>query len=585
MIQYSESFPQQGLHQLLQYEQTSDNVVSFFSKTELNSTDIYAVMLPLGNCPRCEGGIFQFFNDLTKLDSNATKILIAVYSHRNAALNYLNKKNYGVNNIVLIDPDDAFLKNFRFSTIGMQVPYIMKFSSGYLIKSDALLGLDYSKSVAEAYFQTGKDGLKNDKLIRRDSTYLIGVNANKQSNFSICQAKYKRSKNQVKSISSMVLKKYKIDESTFNVSEIQSVAVSSDLGYLAIDDHLTSMCALFEKKDPSYAFRSLLPDTLFNDMQFIDSDVPRIIVNYFKQTNVIHSMYNKTKIIGNRIYISASLPKLFWEDKENEKLAYYNEPTILSREIVSKSGNDWNSLIFNKKEIELASGFSHTNFFFENDLFFFPLKKGWPITGTVDAPPIETENPGCELFYINSPAFFVFNADGSFAGTAGNLPDWHKLHKTGYAFFDPLMRGCKSGKVYVVDRLIGKAYTLNKQTFKFDKEVSLFDINDVNKSLKSKNTASLDYFNEIGAILNYQVIDFIPDNDFIYALINATDFYYVLKTSVKTQKSQCLSVFQKESNSSNLNPFAIILNDDNELFVLGLWREMNKLYLTLLRPF
>lgn len=582
MVQYFELFPQQALHQMFQYERTNDNVVSFFNKAEINCTDIFAVMLPLGSCPRCEGGIFQFFNDLTKLDSNAAKVLIAVYSQRNAALNYLKNKDYGVNKIVLIDSDDKFLNNFKFSTTSIQVPYIMKFSSGTIIKSDALLGLDYNMSVAESYLRASKN---DSLLIPIYSTDFASERKMRIAQDSFCHNKETHPESKIRTINSLLHKRYRIDESGFKLSEISYASVSSDFRHLSLDDHLTSKCAFFEMEDSLYVLRTLLPDTLFDEYQFIDSNVPRLVVNYLKNTNTLHSIYNISKIIGDRIYISASLPNLYWEDLENEILAYYNEPAILSREIVSESSNGWNSIAFNKKELELASGFSHVNFYLENDLFFFPIKKGWPMTGTDDAPTNESENPSSEMFYVNSAAFNVYRADGSFVGTAGHLPDWHKRHKTGYLFFDPLVKEDKKGQLYVVDRHIGKVYNLDKQSLQFDKEFSLFDINEFGKSLEHKSIVSLDYYSEIGTLLKYQVVDFVVDSSIIYSLINMKDHSCVLKTHLEEQKSLCLLVFQKDSSGILLKPFALIQNEANELFVLAILREKDSHFLAFLGPF
>jgi hypothetical protein len=569
---------QHALHNVEQINGTNINLREWFSKHDIKAGDLYAVLLPLGNCPRCEGAIAPFFKDISRITNFEETLLIVVYPYQLAALDYLKKKKYGASKIIVIDPNDEFFDNFRFTTNGIQVPYLMKFSTqrGILLKSDALLGIQYNEEIAQSYYQANKD------FQRSDSSYIIKPQSLKSKSVVLPFAASFKDYPIISYNPEIMINytQYYIDQSEFILSDIMNFSISDNMQYITIDDHLTDKSIHYTLKDSIFVAIASIPDSNFNDRIFIENDIPSILVDYLKATNVLHTMFLKSIISSGRVFCTASLPHLFYEDRENESIGYKNKPVIFHRSMDADVNNSaWSKVIFKDEAMNKVKGFSHTNFYVIGDSIYLPLKLGWPTTGTEDAPENDSDNPFTETFYQQTPAMNMFDLDGNFVSTVGSLPAWHKQNKTGYFFFKPIIKKDSNGIFYLADSYIGKLYTLLPQLVESSQVTTIFEAWSMPEdSVKSQET-TLEYFTTLGSELNRRIIDFTLKDNLVYSIVCDGSYYYISETTIGTKISKLKKVFPETYNSFKIIPYSFGHDDLGEILVFSIMRNHQDVYL------
>ncbi|MGE4540601.1 MAG: hypothetical protein AB7D35_05005 [Bacteroidales bacterium] len=578
-----QAFAQQhALHQVEQLAETEPKLSDWFSKRDIPAGDLYVVLLPLGNCPRCEGAIAPFFKDISRINSDEETLLIVVYPYQLAALDYLKKRNYGASRIVVIDPNDELFDIFKFSTNGIQVPYLMKFDTkrGVLLKSDALLGLQYKEEIAESYFQAF------EKPQQSDSSFILNDKSEKPNlkgkstvlQFSASFNNYPNIKYQPEFM--LNYKQYLIDQSEFILSDIMNFSISDDMQHFTIDDHLTDKSIHYILKDSVFKVNACTPDPSFNDRLFIEDDIPSMLVDYLKATNVLQTMFLKSLMSGGSVFCTASLPHLFYEDRENESIGYKNKPVIFHRTIDTNFNNgEWSKVIFEDEAINKVKGFSHSNFFVLGDSIYLPIKAGWPMTGTGDAPESESDNPFNENFYQQTPAMNIFDLSGNFVSTMGSLPLWHKQHKTGYSFFEPVLKRGMNGNFHLADSYIGQLYTLSPQLEENSQVTTIFKAWSVPKDSVKLQELSLEYFTVLGSILNKRIVDFTVKDDLVYSIVFDGSYYYITETTVGTNNTKFIKVFPETYDTFKIKPYSISRNASDEITIFSIIRNNETVYL------
>lgn len=573
---------QHALHQVVQLNETELNLSDWFSNHDIPAGDLYAVLLPLGSCPRCEGAIVPFFKDISRKSSDAETLLIVVYSYKLAALEYLKKKDYGASKIFVLDPNDDFFDNFRFSSKSIQVPYLMKFctKSGVLLKSDALLGLHYKEETSESYLKA------IEKPQHKVSSFLLDEKSEKSNlkskgtglQLSVSLKDYPNIDFEPEFMISF--KQYLIDQSKFILSEIMNFSISDNMQHMTIDDHLTSKSIHYILKDSVFKINTIIPDSSINDRLFIEDDIPSMLVDYLEGTNVLHTMFLKSIVSSERISSTASLPHLFWEDKENEKIGYKNKPIIFYRPVDADQNNDeWNIVDFEDEIMEQVKGFSHTDFFAIGDSVYLTVKAGWPLTGSADAPDSDSNDPFNEIFYQQAPAMNMFDLNGNFVSTVGSLPAWHKQHKTGYFFFKPIIKKGEDGNLHLMDSYIGQLHTLSSQLKENSEITSVFEAWRLPEDSIKLQELSLEYFTKLGSELNKRIVDFLVKDDLVYSILFDEDYYYISETSLGTSNTKLIKVFPGEFNTLKIAPYSISKNDSGEIIIFSILRDSKTAYL------
>lgn len=566
------------LHFMAQKKNSQSTIKEWFSKYAVESDYVYAVLLPLGSCPRCEGAIIHFFNHIKSLDSVNQSLLIAIYPNTFAATDYLKNKNYGTNNIAIIDPKDSFIDCFTFSTITVQVPYLTKFNrnSGKLLKAVSLLGLSYRIEVAEEFYQAvdpiqlsdhftniiihAQNDVKgqNDFITKTDINEIVkyGTGAFILSSF----------------------KEVEIDETEIVISQVSNLSISNDLNIISIDDHLTTSTFLYHLIDSVYKIYSQYPSPHSLSREFINDDIPDQLVEYLEKTNLLHTMYLKSEIYGDKVFFSASLPNLFWEDKEKEKLGYMNKAVILSESL--SVGNDFkysSYTVFDSLSVREAGGFSHANFYVFGDSIFLPVKKGWPVSGISSAPTTNLNNPFDDAFYSNTAAFNIFSRNGNYEGTFGRLPDLHRQFKLGYAFFEPVLKRSDSKQYFMADKRTCTIYELENLNGNFMRSINLAD-NFQYVNIDNFNTSNpcLSYFHQISYYLDSQIIDFIVFGEKLYAILMSGDEYYLTTTSLDFQSDVNYILITKKFNDALVIPKKLKIDSKGQLFMISVLHHPKK---------
>jgi len=577
-----QAFTQQhALHRVEQVNETGLKLRDWFSKRDITAGYLYAVLLPLGNCPRCEGAIAPFFKDISRINNDEETLLIAVYPYQLAALDYLKKKNYGASRIIVIDPTDEFFDYFRFTTKSVQVPYLMKFctTTGVLLKSDALLGLQYNAEIAESYYLAYEKMQESDRSIVLDNSG--DQNFKSESavlNFSVTLEDFPNIYYEPEIV--LNYKQYFIDQSEFILSDIMNFSISDNMQYITIDDHLTDKSIHYVLKDSVFKANAIIPDSSFNDRLFIEPDIPSMLVDYLKATNVLHTMFIKSILSSGSVFCSASLPNLFYEDRENESIGYKNKPVIFYQTMNAEvNTGEWNQVIFEDEVVNKVKGFSHTNFFVIGDSIYLPVKAGWPATGTGDAPDRESENPFSEPFYLHTPALNMFDLNGDFVTTVGTLPIWHKQHKTGYSFFEPIIKKGTDSNLYLVDRYIGKLYTFSSQLNEGSQVTTLFEAWSMPEDSVKLQDISLGYFSSLGSMLNKRIDDFLVKDDKVFCIYYDGGHYYISETIIGTSTTKLIKLLPESYNNFKTIPYSIGLNDVGEIVVSSILRNAKTVYL------
>lgn len=559
------------LHTISQKQQTTKHVSEWFSVIGIESDYVYVVIIPLGSCPRCEGAIIQFVNHISTLDADNELIIIAIYPNERAARAFLKSKNYGTDAIQILSPDADFIDGFWFSTRVPQVPFITKFNTGKgeLLKSVSLLGLDYTEKVAQQFYSTMD--IEPSHALQKKDVKLHDFDNNFLPKLAIDLKQFKEDGLETFLVNGFI--EFEIDEAQVVISEAGNISISKDHTYVTVDDHLSSSSFFYELTDSVYLLKSKNPLGAAYLGRFIDDDVPDYLVKYMEKANILHSMLLKSIIYNDKIYYSFSLPHLFWEDKENESLGYMNKAVIVSKRLTVPTADTVASFTpFDIQNNDVA-GFSHSDFFVIGDSLYLPVKKGWPITGTTDFPAEEKDNPFSKEFYKQTAAFNVFALDGKFVGTYGELPDWHVYNKTGYTFFNPIIKKSETGSLFMADKNNCVIYELAIDDGKPIRSISLLNNHDMTRPVATiPDLPGLDYFQHISSHFRTKIIDFAVVNEAVYAIISNEDALYLVKTDFEEPENSTYKIIPNKINEGKVVPKIIDINDNGEIVIVSLIR-------------
>lgn len=119
----AETASEEGL-MVRQLPDTEGKLRSYFNAVNLSDT-IYAIMLPVGNCPRCESVLNSIYDELKASDPDKSVVMSAVYQDSTAADSYIGR--YGLKyDMLLHDTDDRLYDFLSFSSGFFHIPYLLK---------------------------------------------------------------------------------------------------------------------------------------------------------------------------------------------------------------------------------------------------------------------------------------------------------------------------------------------------------------------------------------------------------------------------------------------------------------------------
>ncbi len=485
------SFSQELLYQIHQQPATEQQVKSFLHENSCHAEYSFAVILPVGGCPRCEGAIPLFFNHAKKKHSDSNRILIAVSDKTKAAQIALSKKQYGADTTVFMTTNSPFLQHFTFETGYIGVPYLMVFDNeaGLLINATSTLGLQYSEFFYNKFTQDLRPAQTCHEIIGSDTV----------------------------------------------ISKVSNYTVSEDFTKLALIDHITSDIIFCELQGDHYAISEIIRPSSLEYSLFKSPDVPDEFTTLLQQMNVLNVFYLDLAfdLKRNRIIATASLPELYWENIETEDLAYKNKACILIYDLEAKE----KTIIPLQITSETMADHTEMYFDYENETLFIPIKKGWPVIGTTDEPSIPEEDPETEGFYLHCPMLAEFTLDnGLFVQHIGTIPYKHKLLKSGYFYFNPKVQFDQEEMV-LADCYTGELFFLDRKTKALHRQANL--LNQLPDSLyqeKEKHHLSLpNTSNRLQALFDkitnfpFRLVDFcIHDNALHGIITDETNSYYCI---------------------------------------------------------
>lgn len=458
---------QETLYGIEQIAGTESLVKDRLTETGATGDYTFSVLLPVGGCPRCEGSIPLFFNDTKKYFPEVYNLIIALSDNPQTAENNISTKNYGTNNIICVDNDDPLMQSFNFKTGSAGVPYIVIINNntGDFINASPLLGISYDLD----FFQSLTENLETVKVDK------ISVKTNTNKFHS--------------SISPSIIKLKSLENKSYNINcstlpTVSNITLSKDLSKLALLEFETSSVLLSEKRTDQYVFTDTIKTTESEYYLFKAPDVPDSLVQALRFLNVMQIIYLDIAFSDNaeELLISASLPKLYWEDIVTEKLVYTNEACLIRYNLKEKSKT------INPMQLDSLYITSHSHFYIdeEKQRIFMGILKGWPTQGTTAEPTSTDTDPFIDSFYDFSPMMSVLTyPQCTFSQYLGELPSWHKKEHSGYFYFSPKV--CFDKNHYVVaDTHTGEITTFDRNSLK---QISTFNINDLllKKGLLVKN--------------------------------------------------------------------------------------------------
>lgn len=509
-------FSQNNLYDIKQVKDSESKIVDFIENLELNNNYTFAVLLPLGSCPRCEGVIPLFYKQAKELFPDEDKMLLVIDDNHNAAIDFLSKHNYGTDKISIIPSNADILKTMCFTTDNIGVPYLMLINNktGVIVNAVSSLGLTFD------------DDFFNDFVSDFD-----------KKRIPICNEIINNKKNIV-SVSlpfKTIVKEFDIE--CYNVTNVDSVvtsvykyAVSDHSDKIAVIDYLTQNILLLDFNDGNYNVCSVIKPSEEEMRMFKDENVSEEMYQILKAMNIPNIFYLDIDFIENNEYLlySASLPKIYWEDIVNEQLAYSNQACFIKRKV-----SDVKEVYYSTINTNSISDFSHSNFYFDDTYkyVYFPVVKGWPVKGTTSSPENEAEDPSKDSFYNDSYSVLKYGLDGNFIETISELPQWHKDNKTGYFFFKPIVKFDKN-YTYITDSFTSTISILDNDSKISVKEINLAELLNIN--ISDNNFVYEDSLNQLQLIQSKQVllpinvIDMIPYNAELHFVILYNDTRYYL---------------------------------------------------------
>ena len=554
------------LHRLVQFKGTENAVKDYFSEKKIKSgsDNIIAVFLPPMGCPRCEGLISPFLNDVKRLDSTITTAVFVFYSKPKPATQYLKERGYPADDFYILTSTD-FLDNFYLSSKTLQVPFFVKFNirSGDMILSKTTLGMDYNKDIAKAFAEANDPSEKPEK---RNS--ILSLKSNEANRLRL----YYDSLNMTGENTFSGYEIFPIDESNdFLLSEIRRISFSEDGKLISCMDDLTNSICVFKKEDDRYKLIKNIRAGEYENRLFFDEEIGDEMYFYIKKMNLLNSMYFNSKVYNNSVLISASLPDVFIEDKEKEKIGYMNKAVLLIKDIYD---DDMNSFI--TPEINFSGLIAdHTNaiFYPEYGKIFIPVSKGWPVAGHSSLPNDDPNtNPFLPGFYNFTPELALFEMNGKFQDFIGNLDTLHETFHLGYAFSKPIV------KLYHTEYWIADSYSGAIRKFDITtnelkgEEARAFEPPIIEQSLLPFAEGTLEYIRSFNSFFLNYIVDFTVLGNFVISIIKSGD-YFVMVRYDRNEKKIVDQKIIPNNISGHLCKSLSLRESDGAFLLMGLYES------------
>lgn len=529
---------------IAQKEGSENLLKDYLSGIDNNIENIYVIIFRPMNCPRCEAAIRACFKHLKSIDPEAPTLIITAYENKEAAIQYNEMQKYEADYYVY-DENKRYKEIFSFNSFDLPVVYFLKINrknGRLMVGGDPIyVNKNFLKEVYE--YSSYQPYSSFDKDLQTDTLELMIDHSGKDF-VSIFDSYY--------------------------IEQHEELAISTTMAgsslyndYFVFTDQLGNAGVVFSfnPKSNSYELKSVLRADSSERRQFIN--LPEKVYRQHDQMGMLFYIANQVRMIDSSFLISYSLPKAFIEE-ESQKVALYNEPVLLKRNISDFTSTPLTNFDFNIFEDDYV--YTHFSFFPINDsIVGVGCKRNtWPLELDIDEYKGNSKlDPFLDSFYEQqNPIIALFNLrTGKKHKQIGNLGMAQKMTKTGYFYLEPLASAYNDQIIYC-NGFDGEIFITTVSDLDINTDaIKVFDI-DLSQVLLSDTSSfyQLDHAKKYKSIFNKKIIDIRMDKDIIHCIVHEGEwgnlnngFFSYYQISVSSHQNLKTMFFRKEKPSQYIH--------------------------------
>lgn len=511
-------------HKIAQIEGTEDILINYFSKISNQNDTLYAFISPLMASPRLEGIMPIVQEMLYYKNPNNPMVLIASFQNEDAARKYVENKFFFED--VIYDIDKSYKSFLAFSTEDPRVPLLMKIDR----KSGRLLtGGDYPELSPNFI-----NALVNHTEPMPFYGEVWSEKINYEHSMSDCE---NESFKKAKAFREMTIP---LDEDTF-ISNVKFPIITKD--YLSFLDELNNAIYLYSMKDKkNLVFAGMFKPNKTEETYYISDDVEKeYYVEDLERGSIIAMCITSFMKDSETILFSASLPNLYYEDENKQRLVYSNKAVIISQNLNDINDRKFIPLEFNNNGFQYIS---HENFHYSSDFdkyFFITLKDYNPSKMTFE-----------KKTYDDTRLFTIYDEkENAVVGSIGKLGQINMDLNVGWVYVYP--RISTFGNIIAVsDGNSGEVLVYDYENLKEPLyKTKVFDVRLSDFEIDSTLIGTEEYFLQFQDDFKNYVLDVEIDSKNLYTL-SLEDGCYFMKVYNKKGKLRKTLLIPSVYNSYQL---------------------------------
>lgn len=488
--------------QIRQKPGTDHLLKEYVARAHCLEDTVYAFVYTPGLCPRCEGMLKVFHEEL---QANGKKLLlVTIFPDEKVSRLYNKKKEYKAE-YNIYDTNKDILSIFSFNRAALLGAYILKISKqGRLISggNNSIMGPQFIKQLVD----------KTEPLPYKDFSNVEDTNNEFVPLYTL---------------KAQTLKAYH----DMSVTMPDSTWLCGITGYpvwnkndLFYADKVMQTMLLFKQSGNTMLFNSVLQPTDKECRRFV-SISPEAYADQMRRGMLFRIICNVNMLDSTHYGMSYSLPELKYQE---DYIAYYNGACILSRKVKDCSPD---SLTYFDFDLDSSKYFfQHFKFSSTGDKVFLACQKlTWPMEyDPKDYKDKVDMNPFNEKFYQTSnPIVAVFDRySGKLITQFGHLSEMARKTRTGYGFVS-LVTTVSGNELAYSDGSSGKVYVVDTADVHHDKNCyDVFDISD--KDLPTIDTTKFytdDYMMPYWKVVCRNIEDIRLTPHFLYCIVAYGNFY------------------------------------------------------------
>ncbi len=478
-------------HKIAQIEGTEDILINYFSKIKNQNDTLYAFISPLMDSPRLEGIMPIVQEMLYYKNPNNPMVLIASFQNEDAARKYVENKFFFED--VIYDTDKSYKSFLAFNTEDPRVPFLMKIDR----KSGRLLtGGDYPELSPNFI-----NALVNHTEPMPFYGEVWSEKINYEHSMSDCENEsYKKAK----ALREMTIP---LDEDTF-ISSVEFPIITND--YLSFLDELNNAIYLYSMKDKkNLVFAGMFKPNKTEETYYISDDVEKeYYVEDLERGSIVAMCISSHMKDSETILFSASLPNLYYEDENKQRLVYFNKAVMISQNLNDINDRKLIPLEFNNNGFQYIS---HENFHYSSDFdkyFFITLKDYNPSRMTLE-----------KKSYDDTRLFSIYDEKkDEFIGGIGQLGQINMDLNVGWVYVYPRI-STFGNKIAVSDGNSGEVLVYDYENIKEPLyKTKVFDVRLSDFEIDSTLIGTEEYFLQFQDDFKNYVLDVEIDSKNLYTL-------------------------------------------------------------------